>query len=380
MAPADNTLTKTQVSDLILQNSSDEVMAATGIYVDGELKGATTDGERLQQFLQSKLDEAYDPEQPQAEIGFVREVDAARGEELFFADSVKPYDELVEMLSRSVSEQVDHVVMEGETLSSIAHTYSISIDDLTTRNPTLDEDGELYQPEPGTLLVIRRAEPYLQVYRSFRDYDIEPVPYEEVERESDKMLTGTRRRVQEGEDGEERVWYDYIYVDGELLRRDRLDELTERIKDPQDEIYEVGTIDGTQFAPGTVGADYQPGNYLWPVPEATYSSRGYLSYHGGIDINAPIGTPIHAANAGTVTFAGEHYSYGLYVEIQHPDGLVTRYAHCSQLLVNTGDPVGWDQIIALVGSTGYSTGPHCHFEVVVNGARVDPAPYVTAPW
>jgi hypothetical protein len=108
--------------------------------------------------------------------------------------------------------------------------------------------------------------------------------------------------------------------------------------------------------------------------------RGRL--HQGIDLAAKTGSPIYAASAGVITYSGWESGYGQSVVIDHGKGLKTRYAHCSKLLIRAGLPVQKGQIIARVGSTGHSTGPHLHFEVLVNGVRKNPAwyyPFKQAP-
>jgi murein DD-endopeptidase MepM/ murein hydrolase activator NlpD len=100
--------------------------------------------------------------------------------------------------------------------------------------------------------------------------------------------------------------------------------------------------------------------------------RGGQRHHDGIDIAAPRGTPIGAAAAGTVVFAGRKGGYGNMVEIEHADGRRTRYGHADRIMVSPGDQVGDGQTIATVGSTGRSTGPHLHFEVNEKGNSVDP--------
>jgi murein DD-endopeptidase MepM/ murein hydrolase activator NlpD len=101
-----------------------------------------------------------------------------------------------------------------------------------------------------------------------------------------------------------------------------------------------------------------------------------LSFHPGVDLVAKTGTPILAAAGGRVVFAGEKAGYGNAVEIDHGNGLMTRYGHASRIVAHVGDLVLPRQYIADVGSTGRSTGPHLHFEVLVNGAPVDPVAYL----
>lgn len=123
------------------------------------------------------------------------------------------------------------------------------------------------------------------------------------------------------------------------------------------------------------------GMFAWPFENDQYiSSRfgtridpisGEIKTHGGTDIAAPLGTPILAAADGVVVTATWHNSYGYYVKIKHDDTYSTLYAHCSALHVSVGQMVKQGQVIADCGSTGYSTGPHCHFEVIQNGVRVD---------
>ncbi|HEV7412200.1 MAG TPA: M23 family metallopeptidase [Casimicrobiaceae bacterium] len=126
---------------------------------------------------------------------------------------------------------------------------------------------------------------------------------------------------------------------------------------------------------------------LKPIEDAWYSSNfgwrldpfsGQQSFHEGIDFPADVGTAIDAAASGKVIFADVHPAYGKMIEIDHGNGLVTRYAHCSALLVNEGDFVMRGQLIAKVGTTGRSTGPHLHFEVRLNGVPQNPARFLQA--
>jgi murein DD-endopeptidase MepM/ murein hydrolase activator NlpD len=105
---------------------------------------------------------------------------------------------------------------------------------------------------------------------------------------------------------------------------------------------------------------------------------GFTEFHKGLDIAATSGKRVEAVAAGLVTWAGPSSGYGNMVQIDHGNGLATRYCHNEKLLVSVGQLVHKGQVIALVGSTGRSTGPHLHFEVLKNGAEVNPLPYVGA--
>lgn len=121
-------------------------------------------------------------------------------------------------------------------------------------------------------------------------------------------------------------------------------------------------------------------DFLWPVPEWTGSSRGFMSEaHRGLDIEASTGASIVAVAAGTVTEADFHYSWGNYLLIDHGGGLFTRYAHCETLFVAVGEQVTAGEAIATVGSTGYSSGPQLHIEFVKDGRLADPMDYLTRP-
>jgi murein DD-endopeptidase MepM/ murein hydrolase activator NlpD len=142
----------------------------------------------------------------------------------------------------------------------------------------------------------------------------------------------------------------------------------------------VGIIRGNQ---GT-GGGHISGRMYWPAAGPVTSPFGWrmhpifhvMRFHTGIDIGAPYGAPIHAADPGTVIYATWMGGYGNVIIIDHGGGISTLYAHQSSLAVGYGARVGRGQVIGYVGSTGFSTGPHLHFEVRVNGNPVDPMKYL----
>ena len=123
------------------------------------------------------------------------------------------------------------------------------------------------------------------------------------------------------------------------------------------------------------------GQLQWPLRGVLYARFGRKgkSPHDGIDLAAPAGTPVRTAGEGSVLFAGPQQGYGLLVIIEHPRGVVTVYAHNRDLRVRTGQPVREGQVIATVGESGKTSGPHLHFEVRQDGAPVDPLEFLGPP-
>lgn len=139
----------------------------------------------------------------------------------------------------------------------------------------------------------------------------------------------------------------------------------------------------------TSASRYSAGSqYSWlvthPLPDlkrvsSNYGGRtmgGRAENHSGLDMSAPSGTPIYATGPGIVTKSGWGTGYGQYVEINHGNGYLTRYAHASRLIARVGDQVKAGEHIANVGCTGRCTGPHLHYEVVKDGQRKNPSTYL----
>ena len=161
----------------------------------------------------------------------------------------------------------------------------------------------------------------------------------------------------------------------------QIDEYKLRFEEVNKEILALATKEG-------LSANYIGGVMAWPVPGYTRISSNYgmrthpitgvYKLHTGVDISAPLGANFIAANDGIVTKAGYNSAYGNMVIIDHGGGISTLYAHGSQILVEVGQTVSRGDAILKVGSTGYSTGPHAHFEVRINGVVTNPIEYITS--
>ena len=184
-----------------------------------------------------------------------------------------------------------------------------------------------------------------------------------------------------------------ILENTKTVRENFIAKLSDQEKEIQTQIDEYNTrfaeINSEILAIALQGIDtkYIGGELAWPVPGYTrisskYGMRthpitGVYKLHTGVDISAPMGANFIAANDGIVTKAGYNSAYGNMVIIDHGGGVSTLYAHGSEILVQVGQTVKRGEAVLKVGSTGYSTGPHAHFEVRLNGVVTDPMPYIT---
>lgn len=190
-----------------------------------------------------------------------------------------------------------------------------------------------------------------------------------------EKLIGYSEVTTVGQNGISRKTESVETVNGEEISRTELS--NEVVKEPVTEVTTVGTAKTTASA-AQRSAERSAG-FICPLKKGSFTISAYYGdgrAHKGMDLAADKGTPIYAVADGTVTYAGYDRDYGYSVIIIHANGLSTRYAHASKLCVNKGQTVAQGEVIAYVGSTGYSTGNHLHFEVMVNGNRVNPISYI----
>lgn len=179
-----------------------------------------------------------------------------------------------------------------------------------------------------------------------------------------------------------------------VIKNSKLAQLTEEeaelqrmVEEYQNQIAEIET-EIRILALASVGEEYVGGTMAWPVPGytritspfgmRTHPITGVYKLHSGVDIGAPLGVNFIAANDGLVTYAGWNAAYGNMVIVDHGGGITTLYAHGSEILVAVGDTILQGTPVLKVGSTGYSTGPHAHFEVRIAGEYVQPLDYITS--
>ena len=359
IAVGEDVMDENQMAAAILESSSDEIQNATGVYVNDELVAVTTEGDVLQADLDSMTAPYEDPDNPNLTVEFTKDIRLENS--LYFTDTIVPVEDIIEKFHGEEQGAVYYTVQQGDTPWTVAGSFGISVDELQAQNPQQDFSSSFYV---GDVLTISQAMPYLQVKRTLISTYQETIPYSTEEQEDNELAFGSTKIIQDGAEGlaevtQQQVFYGDSSTPSETTIIDRV-----VLQEPVTKII----AKGKKLANGDL-ASTGSGSLMWPVPGYSYVSRWMSSYHKGADICAPYGTPIYAADSGVVTTAGYHYSYGNYVIINHGNGYQTLYAHASRLNVHVGQAVSQGDVIAYVGSTGNSTGNHCHFEVYVNGVR-----------
>jgi murein DD-endopeptidase MepM/ murein hydrolase activator NlpD len=257
-------------------------------------------------------------------------------------------------------------VQSGDSLWTIARKNNMYVSDITQAN-NLQEDSILAL---GQQIILNKPQPLITVIAQVEGTETVPIPYQ-TQTTTDNSISGTKVKT-EGQNGEEFVAYTATRRNGDL--EDRQVSQENVTKAAVDRVVVKGTKTAT-YQVASRGDSGGSGQLDWPV-YGTITQRFYVGGHTGIDIAGPIGTTICAAASGNVTFAGWDGGYGYFVIINNGNGLVTRYAHCSKLYVSAGQWVNQDQAIAARGSTGNSTGPHTHFEVMQDGSFRNPLNYL----
>ena len=201
------------------------------------------------------------------------------------------------------------------------------------------------------------------------------VPFETKNVKDNTKVRGYSKVTTKGENGITEKTEETVRINGEVTETRVLS--SKVIKEQVTQVVTVGAANN--YTSATASAKAKSAGFICPLSSGSYKVSAYYGdgrNHKAIDLAADRGTPIFAVAAGNVTFAGWDGEYGYCVVIQHANGIKTRYAHANALCVSAGATVAQGDMIATVGNTGLSTGNHLHFEVIVNGVRVNPGPYI----
>ena len=372
IAVAHHMLDENEMADAIIQSAGDQIGEGTALYLDGELTAVCSDGDALRAYFTSRLEPYEVPDDPNVSVGFNKQVTLEDG--LYFKDSLQDYADVEKALSDVKQAQKVYTVKTGDTLWDIAHKNDLTFRELCALNTNFKGEplNEKSNIREGDELIVTKEEAALEVRITRIETREEEVAFAIETTKSNEYTRGTTKVLQEGQNGLRRVTFQNIYDTNNVLVEQTILS-TEVIKEPVNKKVVQGTKkvkSSTKFITGS-------GQFIWPVPNYRYCSRWYGGRHRGVDICAPAGTPIYASAGGTITKAGYNKAgagtgYGYSVIINHGGGYSSVYAHCLSLTVSAGQTVKQDQLIGYVGSTGRSTGNHCHFEIRLNGSYIPP--------
>lgn len=271
-------------------------------------------------------------------------------------------DQAMAILLRGTDRVETHTVVKGENTWTIASKYNMSEDDLLAANPQVTNPRLLQIGEELNLIV---AEPYVTVESEELRHYKRNISFSTQYVYDDSIWPWETRVREAGSPGVAEVTEKVIRENGIVTERIVLEDRV--IKEPEAQV----VVRGSKAVPESAS-----GQFAWPVAAGRISSVfgwRWGRIHRGIDIAAPTGTPVYAADSGYVIYTGTQRSYGRMIKIDHGGGrVVTLYAHLSSINVSTGTRVEKGQLIGRVGATGNATGSHLHFEVHLDGSAVNP--------
>ena len=355
--------------DVFEEGLSDQiglVTAAYSLYVDGERIGSTPYEGALEELLNQLRHSASDADT--ISITFKEDVESKA--EYVPTEEIMNLGYIAELLYSTKTAEVTYEVKKGDTWSEIAQDHGLTSNELLALNPGYN----INKLSVGEVLTLSASVPYLTMTVVQQERYVADIPYDVVYTDDATMWQGDTKVTSAGTYGAADVVANVTYVNGEETERTILSSVT--LREPITE----QQLRGTKVRPTW----YPTGSFRWPTNgriTSTFGGRASpggigSTNHKGIDIANSKGTPIYAADGGTVTYAGWMSGYGYLVRIDHGNGYVTYYGHNSSLLVSAGQHVYKGQQIAKMGSTGNSTGNHCHFEIRVNGVPKNPLKYL----
>lgn len=360
-----------QLANAMLSASEQELAEACGIYIDGEFTGAVKDYKPVKDALDDRLAN-FSADGIVKNISYVNKIEYTDG--IYLTSSIMDENEMISLLTSTDEKDATYVVQDKDTPVTIAQKYNMDFNDFEELNPFIRN-----RCSAGQVVNVVEHESYLPIQYTREMETLSYLDFETIEVQTSSLEYGTKKLLVKGEKGEKRSKVEVTYVDGiESSRKTISSEIT---KEPVIQQMGVGMEAARPDYPDTVyngGPLTGTGQFAWPV-NGGWISDVFISNrnHMGLDIAADSGTNIYAADDGYIVTAGWNAGgYGNVVMIDHLNGYQTVYGHMSYVVATEGQYVTRGQLIGLVGSTGDSTGPHCHFEVRYLGVHDDPAKYL----
>lgn len=364
------------ISESIISSSDISYVRACGIYIDGVFLCAVKNESDALTVFETLLEPYVKKAGSTESVAFVEEIEYVQGLYPENSELIWSSTKLLETLSNPISKAKYHVFKEGDTVKKVAKKYGLTVAQLKALNPKKN----FKNTEKLGKLLVARQESYVRVKFMRTRVKTQTLPFETIKKNSSSLAKGTSKTYQNGKNGKKTITELVTYIDG---KESYTTVISEKItQSPVNKIVLVGTKTYTASSSG----------FTWPTRGAYSISSHYgyrsasisgWSFHGGTDIvksgGGSSGIPVVAAASGVVEYTHSGYSgYGHTVVINHGGGIKTRYAHMypGSICVRSGQNVSKGQQIGRIGSTGNSTGPHLHFEVLVNGSKVNPMKYI----
>ena len=285
---------------------------------------------------------------------------------------IQSSSKILDEIKAGKEEVKTHVVEEGESFWMIANNNDLSVDELQKLNSDIVPE----KLQIGQEISLTKLEPLVSVVVTKEVTVEETIAHSTEYKDTSKLLKGESKVVTKGSDGKKKVTYEVKEANGSTLEKEVVKEVV--VAEPVTEVVNKGT--GSIQISSRSASSYGGGNgtLSWPLSNnkitSPYGTRS-RGFHSGIDLVAKTGTPVYASAGGKVVLSSWYYGYGNCIVVDHGNGLKTRYAHLSGFNVKVGDKVSRGQQIGRSGNTGNSTGPHLHFEVIVNGSTKNPVNY-----
>ena len=359
----------------------EDVTIASGLYINDEFIGATESQAELDFLLNGMLNKKVANDQDSV-CYFAENVECIKG--VYPSSSVMSYNDIKNAVNSNKVENVAYTVGEGDTIETIAASTNTTIDKICETNQ-ISAENEVSQ---GDVLSVPQSKPYLSFcVEKNVEYEKE-ITYNTVTISDENHYKGYSNVVTQGVNGIMHCVDNVKYENGIEVSRTPM---FEEVKVPAvDMIVEIGT---KELVPSSSmnsarevieGSGVATSEFIWPVTfthniTSPYGER-WGTFHNGIDIAGEVsyGQDILASDGGIVTRAGDlNDGYGNYVIVDHGNGYKTLYAHASKLCVQVGQRVSKGQKLGEIGSTGFSTGPHLHFEILYNNKNIDPNKFVS---
>lgn len=289
-------------------------------------------------------------------------------------DQVKLVDQTLKELIDGKRTITEYTAQANDSWWLIARKYDMKTKEVLASNPGMTEDSKI---QFGQKIKLVSVSPYLTFTIKGTLTNTESIAYDVITTTDTHVDIGNTVVKDQGCDGEKVVTYSYLQKNGQIISKQAVEEKV--TKQPITQVVSKGPgLTAVSMSSAASRGSNRSTGIEWPLSgpiNSLYGSR-WGTLHKGLDIGGSIGTAYSAAASGKVIAARWDGGYGNMIVIDHGNGVKTRYAHSSKLLVAVGELVEQGQSIGLVGSTGNSTGPHLHFEVLLNDSTVNPTKYL----